>query len=317
MQVKLDFEAPIDEMEKMLQKLKELQKENGGALSEQINELEEKLHSRREEIYSNLTPWQTVQIARHPQRPILRDYIRMIFTDFIELHGDRRFSDDRALIGGFAKLGKQGVMIIGHDRGKSLEEKQVCNFGMAKPDGYRKALRLMKLAEKYNVPIITFIDTQGAYPGQDAEERGQAEAIARNLTEMAQLAVPVICVVTGEGGSGGAIGIGVGDVILMLSHAMYSVISPEGCAAILWRDAVHSPEAAEALRLTAPSLKKLGVVDEIIEEPVGGAHNDPEVAAVAVKKALQKYIKSLKKYSTSKLINKRFEKYSKIGQFNK
>ena len=317
MQVKLDFEAPIDEMEKMLQKLKELQKENGGALSEQINELEEKLHSRREEIYSNLTPWQTVQIARHPQRPILRDYIRMIFTDFIELHGDRRFSDDRALIGGFAKLGKQGVMIIGHDRGKSLEEKQVCNFGMAKPDGYRKALRLMKLAEKYNVPIITFIDTQGAYPGQDAEERGQAEAIARNLTEMAQLTVPVICVVTGEGGSGGAIGIGVGDVILMLSHAMYSVISPEGCAAILWRDAVHSPEAAEALKLTAPSLKKLGVVDEIIEEPVGGAHNDPEVAAVTLKKTLQKYIKNLKKYSTSKLINKRFEKYSKIGQFNK
>ena len=182
MKVKLDFEAPIDEMEKMLHKLKELQKENGGALDEQINELEEKLCSRREEIYSNLTPWQTVQIARHPQRPILRDYIQMIFPDFIELHGDRRFSDDHALIGGFAKLGKQGIMIIGHDKGKSLEEKQRCNFGMAKPDGYRKAQRLMKLAEKYNVPVITFIDTQGAYPGQDAEERGQAEAIARNLT---------------------------------------------------------------------------------------------------------------------------------------
>ncbi len=317
MKVKLDFEAPIDEMEKMLNKLKELQQDNGGALSEQINELEEKLSSRREEIYSNLTPWQTVQIARHPQRPILRDYIQMIFPDFIELHGDRRFSDDRALIGGFAKLGKQGVMIIGHDKGKSLEEKQTCNFGMAKPEGYRKALRLMKLAEKYNVPVITFIDTQGAYPGQDAEERGQAEAIARNLTEMARLTVPFISVVTGEGGSGGAIGIGAGDVILMLSHSIYSVISPEGCAAILWRDAAHSPDAADALKLTAPSLKELGVVDEIIEEPVGGAHNDPEAVAVRIKRVLQKHLKRLKKYSTSKLINKRFEKYSKIGKFNK
>ena len=208
-------------------------------------------------------------------------------------------------------------MIIGHDKGKSLDEKKTCNFGMAKPDGYRKALRLMKLAEKYNVPIITFIDTQGAYPGQDAEERGQAEAIARNLTEMAQLTVPVISVVTGEGGSGGAIGIGAGDVILMLSHAMYSVISPEGCAAILWRDAAHSPDAAEALKLTAPSLKALGAIDEIIEEPVGGAHNDPAAVAVGIKRALQKHLKRLKKYSTSKLINKRFEKYSKIGQFNK
>lgn len=317
MQIKLDFEAPIDEMEKMLHKLKELQKENGGTLNEQIGELEDKLRDRREEIYSNLTPWQTVQIARHPQRPILRDYIRMIFPDFLELHGDRRFSDDRALIGGFARLGKQGVMIIGHDRGKSLEEKQQCNFGMARPDGYRKALRLMKLGEKYNVPIITLIDTQGAYPGQDAEERGQAEAIARNLTDMALLNVPVISVVTGEGGSGGAIGIGVADVILMLSHAIYSVISPEGCAAILWRDAAHSPDAAEALKLTAPSLKSLGVVDEIIEEPVGGAHNDPEAVAVGIKRAIQKHIKRLKKYSTTKLINKRFEKYSKIGQFNK
>ena len=208
-------------------------------------------------------------------------------------------------------------MIIGHDKGKSLEEKQRCNFGMAKPDGYRKAQRLMKLAEKYNVPVVTLIDTQGAYPGQDAEERGQAEAIARNLTEMAQLTVPIISIVTGEGGSGGAIGIGVGDVILMLSHAIYSVISPEGCAAILWRDAAHSPDAAEALKLTAPSLKALGVVDEIIEEPVGGAHNDPQAVAVGIKRALQKHLKRLKKYSTSKLINKRFEKYSKIGQFNK
>jgi acetyl-CoA carboxylase carboxyl transferase subunit alpha len=241
----------------------------------------------------------------------------MIFADFIELHGDRRFSDDHAMVGGFAKLGKQSVMIIGHDKGKSLEDKERCTFGMARPDGYRKALRLMKLAERFNIPIITFIDTQGAYPGRDAEERGQAEAIARNLTEMAQIAVPIISVVTGEGGSGGAIGIGVGDVILMLSYSIYSVISPEGCAAILWRDASFSPDAAEALKLTAPSLKELDVIDDIIEEPAGGAHNDPEAIAVALKKALQKHVNRLKKYSASKLIHKRFEKYSKIGQFNK
>ena len=317
MKVSLDFEAPIDEMEKMLHKLKELQKESGGELSSQINELEEKLHKRREEIYSNLTPWQTVQIARHPQRPVFEDYKNMVFNAFIELHGDRAFSDDRALIGGFARLGKQSIMLIGHNKGKNVQENVERNFGLSRPDGYRKALRLMKLAEKYNVPIITFIDTQGAYPGEDAEERGQAEAIARNLTEMAQITVPVICVVTGEGGSGGAIGIGVGDVIIMLSHSISSVISPEGCAAILWRDDAYSPDAAEALKLTAPSLKELGVIDEIIEEPVGGAHNDPELVAVEIKKVLQKHLKRLKRYSTSKLLHKRFEKYSKIGQFNK
>ncbi len=317
MKLKFDFEAPIDEMEKMLGKLKELQGDNDGEFNEQIRELEDKVHKRREEIYSNLTPWQTVQIARHQHRPLFKEYIEMIFNDFVELHGDRRFSDDRAITGGFARLGKQGVMVIGHNNGRTLEERKICNFGMAKPDGYRKALRLMKLAEKFNTPIITFIDTKGAYPGMDAEERGQAEAIARNLTEMAQLTVPVICLVTGEGGSGGAIGIGVGDVLIMLSHAIYSVITPEGCAAILWRDAAHSAKAAEALKITAPSLFELGVIDEIIDEPIGGAHNDPQVIAISIKKTLQKHIKRLKGYSHSKLLHKRFEKYSKIGQFNK
>lgn len=317
MKIKLDFEAPLDEMEKMLQKLKELQGDNDGEFGEQIRELEEKVQNRRREIYKNLSPWQTVMIARHQQRPLFREYIDMIFSDFIELYGDRRFSDDRAVTGGFARLGKQGVMIIGHNNGRSLEERKIHNFGMAKPEGYRKALRLMKLAEKYNIPVITFIDTKGAYPGLDAEERGQAEAIAVNLVEMARLEVPIISIITGEGGSGGALGIGVGDVILMLSHAIYSVISPEGCAGILWRDSAYAEQAAEALKLTAPSLKELGVADEIIEEPIGGAHNDPEATAASVKKALQKHIKRLKGYSANKLTNKRFEKYSKIGKFNK
>jgi acetyl-CoA carboxylase carboxyl transferase subunit alpha len=317
MKVKLDFEAPIDEMEKMVQKLKDLQGENDTEFNEQIRELEEKVHKRREEIYKNITPWQTVKIARHRERPVFQDYIAMIFSDFIELHGDRYFSDDHALIGGFARLGKQSVMIIGHNRGKNVEENIKRNFAQARPDGYRKALRLMKLAEKYNIPILTFIDTHGAYPGKDAEERGQAEAIARNLTEMAQIGVPIICVVTGEGGSGGAIGIGVGDIILMLSHSIYSVISPEGCAGILWRDGSYAEQAAQALKLTAPSLHKLGVIDEIIEEPIGGAHNDPEAVAAAVKKVLQKHMKRLKTYSLHKLLNRRFEKYSNIGVFNK
>jgi acetyl-CoA carboxylase carboxyl transferase subunit alpha len=291
--------------------------DNDGEFGEQIRELEEKVQNRRREIYKNLSPWQTVMIARHQQRPLFREYIDMIFSDFIELYGDRRFSDDRAVTGGFARLGKQGVMIIGHNNGRTLEERKIHNFGMAKPEGYRKALRLMKLAEKYNIPVITFIDTKGAYPGLDAEERGQAEAIAVNLVEMARLEVPIISIITGEGGSGGALGIGVGDVILMLSHAIYSVISPEGCAGILWRDGAYAEQAAEALKLTAPSLKELGVADEIIEEPIGGAHNDPEATAASVKKALQKHIKRLKGYSVNKLTNKRFEKYSKMGKFNK
>lgn len=316
MKLNLDFEAPIVEIEKMVEKLKSVSDGEGGEFGEQIRDLEDRIARRREEIYANLTPWQTVQIARHAKRPVLQDYISLLFADFIELHGDRRFADDRALIGGFARFGKQSVMLVGHNRGKNVDQNVRRNFGSARPEGYRKALRLMKLAEKYNVPVLTFIDTAGAYPGRDAEERGQAEAIARNLTEMAQLQVPIVSIVTGEGGSGGALGIGVGDVIVMLSHAVYSVISPEGCASILWRDDAHAPQAAEALKLTAPSLKEYGLIDEIVVEPVGGAHNDPVATATALKKSLQKHLKRLKSYSVAKLLNRRFEKYSGMGKFN-
>jgi acetyl-CoA carboxylase carboxyl transferase subunit alpha len=258
-----------------------------------------------------------VQIARHPQRPVLQDYIRLIFTDFVELHGDRGAGDDRALIGGFATIGKTKVMLIGHNKGRTVEENIERNFGMANPEGYRKALRLMRLAEKYGLPVVSLIDTPAAYPGREAEERGQAEAIARNLTEMARLATPVLAVVTGEGGSGGAIGIGVSDVLLMLSYAIYSVIPPEGCAAILWRDASHAPTAAERLRLTAPELLRLGVADEIIPEPLGGAHGSAEETAGLVKKALQKYLKRFRGQSVSRVVHRRFEKYARIGVFSK
>ncbi len=317
MSVDLDFESPVREIEKMVEKLKHLAEKEKGDYTEQIAELEKRIADQRKEIYSNLTPWQKVQVARHPKRPILEDYIRMIFTDFTELHGDRRFSDDRALIGGFARLGKHDVMLIGHNKGKTIEDNLERNFGSARPEGYRKALRLMKLAEKFNVPVVTMIDTSGAFPGKDAEERGQAEAIARNLAEMARLTVPIVCVVTGEGGSGGALGIGVGDAILMLSFSIYSVISPEGCASILWRDGKYAPEAAEALKITSDSLLELGVIDEIISEPDCAAHNAPEQTAAEVKKVIEKQLDRLKRYSSSRLINKRFEKFSKMGMFNK
>jgi acetyl-CoA carboxylase carboxyl transferase subunit alpha len=313
----LDFEAPVAEIEKMIEKLSALSENHKGEYEGQIAELEEKLRQRREEIYCNLTPWQTVQIARHPRRPVFEDYASGVFEDFIELHGDRAFSDDRALIGGFARIEGMAVMLIGHNKGKNVEQNVERNFGCARPDGYRKALRLMRLAEKYGMPVVTIIDTQGAYPGRDAEERGQAEAIARNLTEMARLRVPILCLVAGEGGSGGALGIGVGDAILMLSNSVYSVISPEGCASILWRDGAYAPQAAEALKLTAASLKELEVIDEIIEEPAGGAHHRPAETLDAVKKALLKHLKKLSGASASRLVHRRFEKYSKMGMFTK
>jgi len=262
-----------------------------------------------------LTPWEIVQISRHPKRPILQDYITHITKNFIEFHGDRYFSDDKAMIGGFAEIGGQRVMLIGHNKGKKVTENIERNFGMAKPDGYRKALRLMKLAQRFNVPIVTFIDTPGAFPGLEAEERGQAEAIAKNLTEMASIEVPIVCVVIGEGGSGGALGIGVGDKVLMLSNAIYSVISPEGCASILWRDAAFAPDAAEALNLTARALHKHGVIDEIIEEPGEGAHTDTKKIADLIEKAVVKNIKSLQKLSVEELIQSRFEKFSAMGKF--
>jgi len=313
----MEFEKPIVEMEKAVEKLKTISNENKGDFSAQLAELEQKLSERKKEIYENLTAFQTVQVARHPQRPIFQDYINLIFSDFTELHGDRCFGDDYAMIGGFAMLGKEKVMLIGHNKGKNVDENVKRNFGMARPEGYRKALRLMKLAQKFNVPVITFVDTSGAYPGADAEERGQAEAIARNLTEMATIEVPIITVITGEGGSGGALGIAVADSILMLSHSIYSVISPEGCAGILWRDASFAPNAAEALKITAKSLLELGVIDEIITEPVGGAHTNPAQTAENVKECLLKQIKKLASLSTSKLLAKRFEKYAAMGKFNK
>jgi acetyl-CoA carboxylase carboxyl transferase subunit alpha len=274
-----------------------------------------KSNERKKENHDNLTPWQTVQVVRNPQRPVLHDYIDLIFTEFMELHGDRCFGDDHALIGGFAMIGDEKVMLIGHAKGHTVEDNAERNFGMARPEGYRKALRLMHLAEKFGIPVLTFIDTMGAYPGLDAEERGQAEAIARNITEMARIEVPIISVVTGEGGSGGALGIGVGDVVLMLAHAIYSVISAEGCASILWRDASYSAQAAEAMKITATSLLELGVIDEIIPEPRGGAHTDYITTAEGIKAALLKYLKKMTPWSSPKLITRRFEKFAAMGEF--
>ncbi|MFO7829925.1 MAG: acetyl-CoA carboxylase carboxyltransferase subunit alpha [Bacteroidales bacterium] len=263
-----------------------------------------------------LTPWEIVQKSRHPNRPILQDYLSLIFTNFIEFHGDRYFSDDQAMIGGFAQIGDQKVMVIGHNKGKTTTDNIKRNFGMANPDGYRKALRLMKLAQRFNVPVITFIDTPGAFPGREAEERGQAEAIAKNLTEMAAIEVPIISIVVGEGGSGGALGIGVGNRILMLSNAIYSVISPEGCASILWRDAKFAPDAAKALNLTAKELLKLGVIDEIVDEPGEGAHTDHKKTAQSIKKSIINNLKSLHQLSTEELLQNRFDKFSGMGKFS-
>jgi acetyl-CoA carboxylase carboxyl transferase subunit alpha len=263
-----------------------------------------------------LTAWDIVKISRHSNRPVLQDYLELIFKNFIELHGDRSFSDDKAIIGGFAEIGDMKVMLIGHNKGKNTNENIERNFGMAKPEGYRKALRLMKLAQRFNIPIVTFIDTPGAFPGLEAEERGQAESIAKNITEMATLTVPVVSIVIGEGGSGGALGIGVGDKLLMLSNSIYSVISPEGCASILWRDAKYAPDAAEALNLTASALYRHGIIDEIIQEPGEGAHSDYQMTARSIKNAIVCNIRSLQRFTKDELIQRRFEKYSAIGKFS-
>jgi len=311
----LDFEKPIIDIEERIAELHKLNDKPGVQFDAEIAELKNQLEMRTKEIYSKLTAWQIVQIARHSKRPLLKDFISGIFSEFIELHGDRCFGDDQGIIGGFAALDDYHVMLIGHQKGKTVEENIKANFGMANPEGYRKALRLMKLAEKYGIPVISFIDTPGAYPGMDAEARGQAEAIARNLTEMSTLETPIIVLVTGEGGSGGAIGIGVGDVVLMLSNAIYSVISPEGCASILWRDGSKAPEAAEALKLTADDLLKLQVIDEIIPEPLGGAHRNHEQIFTAVKQSLLKHLHHLTRTSPRKLVEKRFKKFSGMGKF--
>ena len=281
-----------------------------------VVELEEiSMKDKKKSTVKNL-PWDIVQISRHPKRPVMQDYLSRIFENFLEIHGDRYYSDDKAMIGGFATIGNHKVMLIGHNKGKNTNENIERNFGMAKPDGYRKALRLMKLAERFNIPIVTIIDTPGAFPGLEAEERGQAEAIAKNLTEMASLEVPVVSVVIGEGGSGGALGIGVADRVLMLSNAIYSVISPEGCASILWRDAKFAPDAAEALNLTASALHRHGVIDEIIQEPGEGAHSNHDNIADAVKKAIIKNLKPLIELPKEELLQNRFEKFSGMGKFS-
>lgn len=311
----LAFEKEILELEAQISNLtRRSVGETAGRFDREIKQLHKKLETLKKRVYTNLTPWDIVQVARHPERPTLRDYIGRICSEFIELHGDRAFADDKAIIGGFATIDEHRVMLVGHQKGKGVEENVKVNFGMANPEGYRKALRLMKLAVKYRLPIICFIDTPGAYPGAGAEARGQAEAIASNLTAMSQLQTPIIVIVTGEGGSGGAIGIGVGDIVLMLSNAIYSVISPEGCASILWRDGSKAPEAAKALKLTARSLLQLGVIDAIIPEPPGGAHRDRDKTINTVKSAILKYLPRLRRMPINKLLSRRYNRLLKMGR---
>jgi acetyl-CoA carboxylase carboxyl transferase subunit alpha len=309
----LDFERPLLELERQIEELKKVADAAAGDLAPQIRALEDQLADLRAEIYKNLTPMQRVQVARHPRRPYALDYLRTVFTDFVELHGDRLFRDDPAIVGGWARLEGETVMVIGHQKGRDTKENLKRNFGMAHPEGYRKALRLMKLAEKFGAPVVTLVDTPGAYPGLGAEERGQAEAIARNLIEMAALKTPTITAVIGEGGSGGALAIGLADRVIMFENSVYAVISPEGCAAILWKDSTQRERAAEALKLTAEDLLKLGVIDEIIPEPPGGAHSDPDAAGQALGEALRRQLRALRKIRVEKLLKRREEKYLSLG----
>jgi len=311
----LDFERPIAELERQIEDLKRLATQRSLDVGREIAPLEAKLAELRTEIYRNLTPYQRVQVARHPRRPYSLDYINALFTDFIELHGDRLFRDDPAIVGGVARLGGRSVVVIGQQKGRDIKENLRRNFGMAHPEGYRKALRLMQLAERFRLPVVTLIDTPGAHPGLGAEERGQAEAIARNIEAMAVLKTPLVAVVIGEGGSGGALAIAVGDRVLMLENAIYSVISPEGCAAILWRDSSLKERAAEALKLTAPDLIALGLIDEIVPEPPGGAHADPDGTAVALGAALERQLAEVAGMPTDELLRRRADKYLRMGKF--
>jgi acetyl-CoA carboxylase carboxyl transferase subunit alpha len=311
----LEFEKPLRELSAQLDQLRQQSLENNLDLVNEITAIERKIAATQREIYSSLTPWQKVQIARHPKRPYALDYVGALCENFQELHGDRQYSDDRALIGGTAFFQGQPVMIIAQQKGRDTKENIQRNFGMPQPEGYRKALRLMRLAEKFGLTVITFIDTPGAFPGIESEERHVSEAIAVNLREMAMLKVPSIAVVVGEGGSGGALGIGVTDRVLIFENSYYSVISPEGCAAILWKDRAAAPKAAEALKLNADHLEKLGVVDEVIPEPYGGAHNDPKQAAEALKYALQKHLNDLRGLPTEKLLETRYERYRHLGMY--
>lgn len=309
----LDFEKPIAELEKKIGEMKDY--EDNLDIKEEIEKLEEKVITLKKNVFKNLTRWQRVQLARHPERPYTLDYIFLMTEDFIELHGDRDYRDDKAIVGGFAKIDEYKVMVIGQQKGRDTKSNVFRNFGMANPEGYRKALRLMKLAEKFNRPVITLIDTPGAYPGLEAEQNGQAEAIARNLLEMSRLKVPIIVVIIGEGASGGALGIGVGDRILMLENTWYSVISPESCSSILWRSWDYKEQAAEALRLTAEDLLELKIIDRIVPEPLGGAHKDHKLMAVTLKKVLKEELENLVKVKPEKMLNNRIEKFGKMGAY--
>ena len=309
----LEFEQPIADLQAKIEELRLVGSDNALNITEEITRLQEKSKSLTESIFGNLSSWQVAQMSRHPQRPYTLDYIRHIFTDFEELHGDRHFADDAAIVGGIARLDGRPVMVIGHQKGRDVKEKVRRNFGMPKPEGYRKACRLMEMAERFKMPILTFIDTPGAYPGIDAEERGQSEAIAWNLRVMARLKTPIIATVIGEGGSGGALAIGVCDQLNMLQYSTYSVISPEGCASILWRTAEKAPDAAEAMGITAERLKDLGIVDQVIAEPLGGAHRDPAAASESIRQELTKQLASLQEHDTEALLKRRYDRLMSYG----
>jgi acetyl-CoA carboxylase carboxyl transferase subunit alpha len=311
----LEFEQPISELETKIEELRFVQDDSAVDISEEIERLQKKSQLLLKDIYAKLTPWQVAQLARHPQRPYTLDYVNDIFTDFHELHGDRSFADDLSIVGGLARFNGQPVMVLGHQKGRDTKERTMRNFGMSKPEGYRKALRIMQLAEKFGLPIFTFVDTPGAYPGIDAEERGQSEAIGRNLYEMSQFKVPVIATIIGEGGSGGALAVAVADHVLMLQYATYSVISPEGCASILWKSAAKAPEAAEALGLTAHRLKALGLIDKIVSEPLGGAHRDPAQQAALLKRALGDSLRQFSGMKSKDLLAARHTRLMGYGKF--
>ena len=317
----LEFESDIEALEGKIAELRELEEstadhEQRVSVDKEIQQLQKKATQLVKKVYADLTPWQISQVARHPNRPYTLDYIESIFTDFHELHGDRAFADDKAIVGGLARLANMNVVVIGHQKGRTLKERTERNFGMARPEGYRKALRLMEMAEKFGLPVVTLIDTPGAYPGIDAEERGQSEAIGHNIYKMAELSVPILSCVIGEGGSGGALAIGVSDTMLMLQYATYSVISPEGCASILWKSASEAPRAAEALGLTADRLKELGLVDRVITEPLGGAHRDWQLMSINLKKAMTDELRKLTKLSREEIITRRHERLNSFGRFS-
>ena len=311
----LEFEKPLAKLEQQIAELEALQAEKSIDYTAELRQLRTNYTSMLKKTYENLSPWETVQVARHPQRPQFRDYVEMMCREFREIHGDRRYADDKAIVAGLARVGGQKVMLIGHHKGRDTKEKVACNFGCAHPEGYRKALRAMKLAEKFGLPVVTLIDTAGAYPGLGSEERGVAEAIAVNMMEMSRLKTPVVAVITGEGGSGGAIGLGVADKVAMLEHAWYSVISPEGCSGILWKGAENAADAAAALKLTSRDLKQLGIIDTVVPEPLGGAHRDPHAVAHNLEQFISKTVRDLKRSKTDNLLERRYDKFRAMGEY--